>query len=29
MADEWSQEQTAAWTAVTQSWQDEVAGNGN
>jgi hypothetical protein len=28
MADEWSKEQTAAWTTITLSWQDEVAGNG-
>ncbi len=28
MADEWSKEQTSAWSLVTQSWQDEVAGNG-
>jgi hypothetical protein len=28
MADDWSKEQTAAWSVVTQSWEDEVAGNG-
>ena len=28
MADEWSKEQTAVWSVVTQSWEDEVAGNG-
>ena len=29
MTDEWSKKQTAAWSVVTQSWQYEVAGNGN
>jgi hypothetical protein len=24
MADEWSKEQTLAWSGVNQSWQDEV-----
>ena len=28
MADDWSEDQTAVWSVVTQSWQDEVAGNG-
>jgi hypothetical protein len=27
MAVEWSKEQTAIWSVVTQSWEDEVAGN--
>lgn len=28
MADDWSEDQTAVWSVVTQSWQDEVAENG-
>lgn len=29
MAADWSKEQTAVWSVVTQSWEDEVAKNGN
>ncbi len=28
MADDWSKEQTAAWSVVTQYWEDELAVNG-
>ena len=28
MADDWSKDQTAVWSVVTESWGDEVAGNG-
>lgn len=29
MAADWSKEQAAVWSVVTQSWEDEVAKNGN
>ena len=28
MADDWSKDQTAVWSVVSQSWEDEVARNG-